>query len=362
MTGRSGTRGIDFVEVPAGHLDEVGISQDEVRLSGWMLWPKEPLLRLEVLLDGHSLGDALAKSRPDVARVHRWISHAGNTGFTFHRAVQIQPGPSLREIEIRGAGRSGEMISMVALWDSGCSSGQPVPPESLIKLIGSPDASSYRSQGLKVFADITSAIRRYDDLDRFERVLDWGCGCGRLLTHLVSAFPEKTFSGCDLVPQAIEWCRERFPKGRFESVQPHPPTPFPEGSFDLVIASSVFTHLDRDLQERWLDELSRVLQPGGLVIASVLGEYAYLRDRCSGWRSWIPMWPSSSSARLRSRGILDQFRNNSLRDFVDSSYYRNTYQDVHYTIGKWSKHFRIRAYIERGLDNYQDLLVMQRIS
>ena len=74
------------------------------------------------------------------------------------------------------------------------------------------------------------------------------------------------------------------------------------------------------------------------------------------------MWPSSSSARLRSRGILDQFRNNSLRDFVDSSYYRNTYQDVHYTIGKWSKHFRIRAYIERGLDNYQDLLVMQRIS
>ncbi len=251
---------------------------------------------------------------------------------------------------------------MIGLDNHGSGYTHPLPPEGLFKLVGSPDAASYTSQGLKIFSDITSAIRRYDDLDRFTRVLDWGCGCGRLLTHLIPAFPDKDFSGCDLVPEAIDWCRTQFPEGSFEYAKTHPPLPFDNHSFDLVIASSVFTHLDRNLQQLWLDELARVLEPGGLLVASVLGPYAYLRDSCSRWSGGYRFRVYLAGRRLESRGILDQFKNNSLRRLVGSDYYRNTYQEPHYTLRKWSKHFRIRAYIERGLDNYQDLLVMQRES
>ena len=263
MGNRSGLAETEFTQVPAGHFDQIEISRDQVTIAGWILCPKEPLVRLEVLVNGGLLGEATPQERADVAKVHRWISHAGKSGFSFHQDDPSRRDSDLSEVEIRGVGRSGRIVSMIGLDNHGSRCTHPLPPEELFKLVGSPDAASYTSQGLKIFSDITSAIRRYDDLDRFTRVLDWGCGCGRLLTHLIPAFPDKDFSGCDLVPEAIDWCRTQFPEGSFEYAKTHPPLPFDNHSFDLVIASSVFTHLDRNLQQLWLDELARVLEPAG---------------------------------------------------------------------------------------------------
>jgi ubiquinone/menaquinone biosynthesis C-methylase UbiE len=58
-------------------------------------------------------------------------------------------------------------------------------------------------------------------------------------------------------------------------VSPAPPLPLDEGEVDIVLASSVFTHLERERQQQWPAELRRVLSPNGLLIASVAGEYAY---------------------------------------------------------------------------------------
>ncbi len=356
------TKQTEFIQVPAGHLDEIAISDEEIRVAGWMLCPEEPLVRLEILMDGAPLGEATSQERPDVARVHRWISHARQAGFFFRCHGPSSDAPVPREIEVRGVGRSGRQVSLRSLLSHDSRCRRPAPPKSLFKLVGSPDASSFASQGLKVFSDVTSAIRLCDDMGRFRRVLDWGCGCGRLLAHLFPAFPDKQFTGCDPVPDAIEWCRTQFPAGQFECIGPFPPTRFDQAEFDLVIGSSVFTHLDRHLQLRWLEELARILKPGGLLVASVLGRYAYLRDLCSGSKGRNPLKFYFAKRRLGPGVIIDEFRNDSLRDHVRSDYYRNTYQGRHYTLREWSRFFRIRAYLERGLDNYQDLLVMQRPS
>jgi SAM-dependent methyltransferase len=53
-----------------------------------------------------------------------------------------------------------------------------------------------------------------------------------------------------------------------------PPLRFAEeDSFDLVTAASVFTHIPLDLQRRWLEEIRRILRPGGYFLCTVAGAH-----------------------------------------------------------------------------------------
>jgi SAM-dependent methyltransferase len=102
-------------------------------------------------------------------------------------------------------------------------------------------------------------------------VLDFGCGAGRTLRHFIQEAETATFSGCDIDRESIDWLAENLspPLHVFASDE-MPPLPVPSGSFDLVYALSVFTHLTESWSA-WLLELHRVLKDGGLVIATFIG-------------------------------------------------------------------------------------------
>lgn len=107
-----------------------------------------------------------------------------------------------------------------------------------------------------------------------ERVLDFGCGCGRTLRWLMKAYPETRFFGVDVDADAIAWCARNFHNGEFATNRPEPPLPFGSGAFDVVYCLSVFTHLDEPMQDMWLAEIKRTLKPGGILMLSVHGEQA----------------------------------------------------------------------------------------
>jgi SAM-dependent methyltransferase len=103
------------------------------------------------------------------------------------------------------------------------------------------------------------------------RVLDFGCGSARVLRHFLEEAERAEFWGCDIDGPSVDWARTHFsPPMRFEQNRPEPPLPFAAGAFDLVWATSVFTHIDR--WSEWIAEMHRVLAPGGMLIASFLGE------------------------------------------------------------------------------------------
>jgi SAM-dependent methyltransferase len=104
-----------------------------------------------------------------------------------------------------------------------------------------------------------------------KRVLDFGCGAGKLLRHLLGEARTATFYGCDIDEPSIDWLRAHMspPINAFVNA-PSPPLPLEEASLDLVLAMSVFTHLTTEWSA-WLVELHRVLKPDGLLIASFLG-------------------------------------------------------------------------------------------
>ena len=118
-------------------------------------------------------------------------------------------------------------------------------------------------------------------LQPHHRVLDIGCGIGRIAAPLSSYLTAGSYEGLDIVPSGIRWCQRhitpKYPKfrfhvadiynkmynpgGRFQSADYR--FPFSDGEFDLVFLISVFTHLLPIDLEHYVSEISRVLRPGG---------------------------------------------------------------------------------------------------
>jgi SAM-dependent methyltransferase len=105
-----------------------------------------------------------------------------------------------------------------------------------------------------------------------QRVLDFGCGAGRVLRHFAPEATDGEFWGCDIDGPSIEWLRQNLcPPFQAERCSESPGLSQPDGYFDLIYAISVFTHLS-DGWADWLLELHRLLSEGGLLLATFLGE------------------------------------------------------------------------------------------
>jgi len=151
--------------------------------------------------------------------------------------------------------------------------GLPVPPARLRLLVDgrTGDANAFLRLGAQMCDSIQAAAAGAGaPVGRMRAILDFGCGCGRVARHWPLDGPE--VYGCDYNPDLVAWCTANLPNLWATRNQLAPPTPYVTGSFDLVYALSVFSHLDEVLQRGWLAEFRRLLRPGGLLVLSVLGE------------------------------------------------------------------------------------------
>ena len=104
-------------------------------------------------------------------------------------------------------------------------------------------------------------------------VFELGCGTARLLRHFRCIEGVKLV-GSDVNPEMVEWCQANLSGMEFYHNELSPPLNFAkDNSFDLMLASSVFTHIPLETQELWLAEMQRILRPGGIFICSVLGQF-----------------------------------------------------------------------------------------
>jgi ubiquinone/menaquinone biosynthesis C-methylase UbiE len=99
---------------------------------------------------------------------------------------------------------------------------------------------------------------RLGDL-RGRRVLDVGCGTGRLLVALVERFACKAW-GVDVSPEMLDVARARLPRGVALREAPGERLPFRDGWFERVTMTLVAHHLDRP---RAFAETRRVLGGDG---------------------------------------------------------------------------------------------------
>jgi SAM-dependent methyltransferase len=148
------------------------------------------------------------------------------------------------------------------------------PPEVLAHGISGGD---FRTVG----REFAGYLVRIGGLRPTDRVLDVGCGAGRIAIPLLEYIDRGSYEGFDVHAEAVNWCREnlgsRNSAFRFQSVPVQSEWfnpwgseraeqfrfPYSDAEFDFVFAVSLFTHLLRPASERYLTEIARVLKPGG---------------------------------------------------------------------------------------------------
>lgn len=125
--------------------------------------------------------------------------------------------------------------------------------------------------GWKAAPDAFAFERRFDKLcARVEqlqpkRLLDVGCGDGRLARLIRAACPGVSIHGCDLSAAALS-CTEGLDRSYVVDLDQEP-LPEPDASLDMVIGSEVIEHL---MNPRYvLGEIKRTLRPGGRLLVTV---------------------------------------------------------------------------------------------
>lgn len=230
-------------------------------------------------------------------------------------------------------------------------SGVPIPPARLrYRVHGGLAIEPFLEIGRRITADISALLQELGrPLRSFEAVLDFGCGCGRFLRNLADAPAGWHLTGTDIDRPMIEWCRKNLPWAHFTTNGPLPPTGFGDGTFDLIVGTSVFTHLDEAYQHRWLAELARIAKHDAILLLSVHGQYAYEH------------LDPSLQRRVKEQGILfltgttGMLKTDGLPDF-----YQDTYHSREYVEREWSRYFEILKYVPRGLNDHQDLVALRK--
>lgn len=145
----------------------------------------------------------------------------------------------------------------------------PVPPKNL--LLGySNDQEKYLQAGErdvdKMFEIIQSLGKALPDA---AKILDFGCGSGRMIRWIGKHTQNATIFGTDIDGNNIAWCRANLrPEITFMVNTTVPHLPFEDNLFDFIYSGSVFTHIE-DTTESWLAELRRVIKPGGFLYITI---------------------------------------------------------------------------------------------
>ena len=235
----------------------------------------------------------------------------------------------------------------------------PWPGEELTaRVTGVTDREWFFESGRRSVADteaVLSLIGR--PIGSFDTILDFGCGCGRMLVWLEAVGAKCDLHGVDIDERAIRWVDEHLPYVTAKVNQPLPPLDYPDGFFELVFNHSVFTHIDEQYQDRWLTELQRVTKPGATVVLSVHGDFAFQEyenaSRNAGGN------PETVRRRLAEHGIAyireDPWVGSPFPDF-----YHTTFHAPWYVFDHWGRYFDIKAFVPRGSLNHQDLVLLER--
>jgi SAM-dependent methyltransferase len=140
-----------------------------------------------------------------------------------------------------------------------------------VLVAGTADVPWFLEFGREMFGLIADCSARHAvPVDRLGAVLEFGCGSGRVLRHWHGVHGP-AIHGTDYNRRLAAWCRSALPFAAIGDNDAAPPLPYADATFDLIYAISVFTHLKAAMQRPWLDELHRVLAPGGLAIVTTHG-------------------------------------------------------------------------------------------
>ncbi|PFU37172.1 methyltransferase [Bacillus cereus] len=208
-------------------------------------------------------------------------------------------------------------------------------------------------------------------LNKESKVLDFGCGWGRIIRFLFKDVSDQNLLGIDVDPAMITLCNETLGRGIYKTASPQPPVEFiHDNSLDIIFAYSVFSHLSEATAENWIKEFSRILRPGGIFIATT--QARYFLDFCQQFKEHPELiqtgWHKTLSQAFPDihRAISDYESGNFVHsptgagDVRNSSFYGETVIPMTYIKKHYEKYLKLRDFFDDVNRLPQALFVLQK--
>ena len=223
----------------------------------------------------------------------------------------------------------------------------PQPPVRLQERVGG--SKDYIHTAAQIATLVMTYVGKYKPVFESGSILDWGCGCGRVITQLMKFVSPERLYGCDIDSAAIAWDKQNLPGPNFTRVDPYPPTDYPDCSFDVIYGISVMTHLDENTQMLWLRELKRIARPGAILALSVMGE-----------KLRATRMPASLANTFAEKGFATFVPDYSdwLSEFSHHEYYQEAFHTLDYITINWGRYFEVVEYVEI---KFQDIVILRKV-
>jgi len=208
----------------------------------------------------------------------------------------------------------------------------------------------YFRTGFEQMIEFLQALESVDfNIRAMGAVFELGCGSARLLRHL-RCIQGIRLVGSDVNDDCIQWCRKHIAGIDFYHNELQPPLTFLEAAaVDLIMASSVFTHIPIEWQRPWLEELHRVLRPGGIFLCTVLGR-----------KYEETMLTKEDRDKLQTEGhLVLNARDDKASLATQHAGSCDVFQTRAEVVTAFGSVFQIRDYVDRGAGG-QDLLVLRK--
>lgn len=198
------------------------------------------------------------------------------------------------------------------------------------------------------------------DLASFRTVLDYGSGFGRLTRYFVALFGADNVIACDTSTRAVDFvtatlgCIGTYAQPPFNRIE------FPKKA-ELIFAGSLFTHISLAGWREVLDLFAQSLSPGGYVVMTTAGEHVVRDLQAGGRRFGIGETEAASLASTFDRegfafagypdGADPTGRKKQAGRCVASNAWVSSFVER-------ETPFRVKAFLERGWSNRQDIYVL----
>jgi SAM-dependent methyltransferase len=228
-----------------------------------------------------------------------------------------------------------------------------MPPDDVHSMVRSPIVTG----GDPWLADLV--IGAAGDPEDGAAALDFGCSSGRVVRLLAAWRPDVRWLGCDPNAGAIAWAQEHLPGVEWFAGPQHPPLPLDAGSLRLVYAISIWSHFGEGAALRWLDEVHRLLAPGGALVFTAhglgsIGDFVrrgMLRARDG----------STAAAALATRGHWFRSTFAAGGDWgVEDPEWGHSYMSPEWVLRNIQPRWQLRRFEPARLDGNQDLYVLQK--
>jgi ubiquinone/menaquinone biosynthesis C-methylase UbiE len=147
-----------------------------------------------------------------------------------------------------------------------------LPPDYLMYESFQINYKKYYTDSIETAKWLTNHFKKHIELKKV-KVLDWGCGPGRIIRHLPEIIGnDSEYFGTDYNNKTITWCRQNLKGISFNQNTLKETLPYSENYFDIIYGISIFTHLSEQLHYEWYNELFRILKPNGIMFLTTQGD------------------------------------------------------------------------------------------